>query len=164
MYPAFLHFSHSPSRLFRLTAMHFHDRFAEFLSASEIIEATPALLNDQRRRFVSSPDIVLQPNSVESVQKIMRFCFENRIRVTPQGGNTGLCGATVTTEGVLLNLSKLNRIRDINLADNSMTVEAGVILQMLKRQQPKPDDCFRSALPAKALAKSAAISPAMPAV
>ena len=65
--------------------MHLHDRFAEFLSASEIIEATPALLNDQRRRFVSSPDIVLQPNSVESVQKIMRFCFENRIRVTPQG-------------------------------------------------------------------------------
>ena len=58
--------------------MHLHDRFAEFLSASEIIEATPALLNDQRRRFVSSPDIVLQPNSVESVQKIMRFCFENR--------------------------------------------------------------------------------------
>ena len=109
--------------------MHLHDRFAEFLSASEIIEATPALLNDQRRRFISSPDIVLQPNSVESVQKIMRFCFENRIRVTPQGGNTGLCGATVTTEGVLLNLSKLNRIRDINLADNSMTVEAGVILQ-----------------------------------
>ena len=109
--------------------MHLHDRFAEFLSASEIIEATPALLNDQRHRFVSSPNIVLQPNSVESVQKIMRFCFENRIRVTPQGGNTGLCGATVTTEGVLLNLSKLNRIRDINLADNSMTVEAGVILQ-----------------------------------
>lgn len=64
--------------------MHLHDRFAEFLSASEIIEATPALLNDQRRRFTSSPDIVLQPNSVESVQKIMRFCFENRIRVTPQ--------------------------------------------------------------------------------
>ena len=53
MYPAFLHFSHSPSRLFLLTAMHLHDRFAEFLSASEIIEATPALLNDQRRRFVS---------------------------------------------------------------------------------------------------------------
>ena len=43
MYPAFLHFSHSPSRLFLLTAMHLHDRFAEFLSASEIIEATPAL-------------------------------------------------------------------------------------------------------------------------
>ena len=106
-FPTFPPDCHAPSR-----------PFAEFLSASEIIEATPALLNDQRRRFVSSPDIVLQPNSVESVQKIMRFCFENRIRVTPQGGNTGLCGATVTAEGVLLNLSKLNRIRDINLADN----------------------------------------------
>ena len=122
--------------------MHLHDRFAEFLFASEIIEATPALLNDQRRRFTSSPDIVLQPNSVESVQKIMRFCFENRIRVTPQGGNTGLCGATVTAEGVLLNLSKLNRIRDINLADNSMTVEAGVILQNAQKAADKAGRLF----------------------
>lgn len=152
MYPAFLHFSHSPSRLFLLTAMHLHDRFAEFLSASEIIEATPALLNDQRRRFVSSPDIVLQPNSVESVQKIMRFCFENRIRVTPQGGNTGLCGAAVTTTGVLLNLSKLNRIRDINLADNSMTVETGVICKCSKgssriRTTVSAQPCQRRLLP-----------------
>lgn len=104
-----------------------------FLSPDEIIEASPALLNDQRRRFVSTPDIVLQPKNVENVQKIMRFCFENRIPVTPQGGNTGLCGAAVSQSGVLLNLSKLNRIREINLADNSMTVEAGTILQNVQK-------------------------------
>ena len=144
--------------------MHLHDRFAEFLSASEIIEATPALLNDQRRRFVSSPDIVLQPNSVESVQKIMCFCFENRIRVTPQGGNTGLCGATVTTEGVLLNLSKLNRIRDINLADNSMTVEAGVILQNAQKAAAEAGRLFPLSLASEGSCQSAAISPVMPAV
>ena len=110
-----------------------YDRFLEFLSPAEILEATPALLNDQRRRFVSEPDIILQPHSIENVQKIMRFCFEHRIPVTPQGGNTGLCSAAVASGGVLLNLSKINRIREINLADNSITVEAGVILQNVQK-------------------------------
>ena len=110
-----------------------YDRFLEFLSPAEILEATPALLNDQRRRFVSEPDIILQPHSIENVQEIMRFCFEHCIPVTPQGGNTGLCGAAVASGGVLLNLSKINRIREINLADNSITVEAGVILQNVQK-------------------------------
>ncbi|MDU1535304.1 MAG: FAD-binding oxidoreductase, partial [Neisseria sp.] len=110
-----------------------YDRFLEFLSSAEILEATPALLNDQRRRFVSEPDIILQPHSIENVQEIMRFCFENRIPVTPQGGNTGLCGAAVASGGVLLNLSKISCIREINLADNSITVEAGVILQNVQK-------------------------------
>ena len=110
-----------------------YDRFLEFLSPAEILEATPALLNDQRRRFVSEPDIILQPHSIENVQEIMRFCFEHRIPVTPQGGNTGLCGAAVASGGVLLNLSKINRIREINLADNSITVEAGLILQNVQK-------------------------------
>ena len=110
-----------------------YDCFLEFLSPAEILEATPALLNDQRRRFVSEPDIILQPHSIENVQEIMRFCFEHRIPVTPQGGNTGLCGAAVASGGVLLNLSKIHRIREINLADNSITVEAGVILQNVQK-------------------------------
>lgn len=99
------------------------------LDAAEILEPTPALLNDQRRRFTATPDIIVQPHSVESVQKTLRFCFEHHIPVTPQGGNTGLCGAAVAHSGVLLSLSKLNRIRNLNLADNSITVEAGMILQ-----------------------------------
>ena len=62
-------------------------------------------------------------------KKSCGFVLGTRIPVTPQGGNTGLCGAAVASSGVLLNLSKINRIREINLADNSITVEAGVILQ-----------------------------------
>ena len=149
LYPAFLFFrrplpffaSHIRYIIFRthtqtilLPVMpNLYDRFLEFLSPAEILEATPALLNDQRRRFVSEPDIILQPHSIENVQEIMRFCFEHRIPVTPQGGNTGLCGAAVASSGVLLNLSKINRIREINLADNSITVEAGVILQNVQK-------------------------------
>lgn len=106
-----------------------NDAFSAFLTPAEILTGQESLLTDQRRRFTSSPDIVLQPYSVESVKKIMRFCFEHKIPVTPQGGNTGLCGAAVAKSGVLLNLSKLNRIRSVDLADSSITVEAGAVLQ-----------------------------------
>ena len=99
------------------------------LSPAEIPEDGSALLIDQRRRYTGSADIIVQPASVTSVQTVMRFCFEHRIPVTPQGGNTGLCGAAVPSRGVLLNLSKLNRIRRIELADNAITVDAGAVLQ-----------------------------------
>ena len=65
---------------------------------------------------------------MQSVQKIVRFCAARGITITPQGGNTGLVGGSVAQGGVLLNLSKLNRIRHVNLADNTITVDAGCIL------------------------------------
>ncbi|MCF7521373.1 FAD-binding oxidoreductase [Neisseria sp. ZJ106] len=116
--------------------------FHTFLKPSEILSLSDVQLADQRRRFTAAPDMVLQPHSVESVQKIMRHCFEQKIPVTPQGGNTGLCGAAVAQGGVLLNLSRLNRIREVNLADNSITVEAGCILQHVQEAADRADRLF----------------------
>lgn len=99
------------------------------LDASEIIDNPDALLTDQRRRYTGSAALTVQPKSVDSIRKIMRFCSEHKIPVTPQGGNTGLCGGAVPNGGILLNLSKLNRIRNINIADNAITVDAGCILK-----------------------------------
>ncbi|MGF6148245.1 Uncharacterized FAD-linked oxidoreductase Rv2280 [Kingella potus] len=103
-------------------------RLAALLAPDEISDNT-ALLTDQRRRYTGRADLLLLPRNTESVRKIMRFCFENCIPVTPQGGNTGLCGAAVPDGGVLLNLGRLNRIRAIDTADNALTAEAGCILQ-----------------------------------
>ncbi|QMT32943.1 FAD-binding oxidoreductase [Conchiformibius steedae DSM 2580] len=91
-----------------------------------------ALFIDQRRRYHSQNAIALMPDSVAGVQKIMRFCHENHISVTPQGGNTGLVGGSVAQGGVLLNLSRLNQIRRINLPDNAITVEAGCVLAQVQ--------------------------------
>ena len=104
-----------------------------FLSDAEIIEADDAFLLDQRRRYRGRADWVVQPASVENVQHVMRFCFEHGIAVTPQGGNTGLCGAAVPDGGLLLSLSRLNRIRSISLADNAITVDAGAVLQNVQQ-------------------------------
>lgn len=164
MYPAFIFpfFRRPPARCpNNMTNPDLYAQLRLFLDGNEITEPSPDLLTDQRRRFASSPDIVLQPRSVESVQNIMRFCFKHKIPVTPQGGNTGLCGAAVAENGVLLNLSKLNRIREINLADNSITVDAGAVLQNVQQAAAEAGRLFPRALPAKVRAKSAAISPAM---
>ncbi|WP_312266806.1 FAD-binding oxidoreductase [Neisseria sp.] len=112
------------------------------LKKSEIIDDAAALLIDQRRRYTGQADMVLQPDSVSSVQAIMKFCHEQHIAVTPQGGNTGLCGAAVPKGGVLLNLSRLNRIRQLNLADNAITVEAGCVLQAVQQAAAKADRLF----------------------
>ena len=112
------------------------------LKESEIVDDTAALLIDQRRRYTGQADMVVQPHSVAAVQAVMKFCHEHCIPVTPQGGNTGLCGAAVPAGGVLLNLSKLNRIRKLNLADNAITVEAGCILQTVQQAAADVDRLF----------------------
>ena len=112
------------------------------LKESEIVDDAAALLIDQRRRYTGQADMVVQPQSVAAVQAVMKFCHEHRIPVTPQGGNTGLCGAAVPAGGVLLNLSKLNRIRKLNLADNAITVEAGCILQTVQQAAADVDRLF----------------------
>lgn len=98
------------------------------LSPNELPSDTAPFLLDQRKRYTSTDCLVVQPNSVQSVQKIVRFCAARGITITPQGGNTGLVGGSVAQGGVLLNLSKLNHIRHVNLADNTITVDAGCIL------------------------------------
>ena len=99
-----------------------------FLSPAEFPADPAPFLLDQRKRYTSANCLVVQPMSVDSVQKIVRFCAANRIAITPQGGNTGTVGGSVAQSGVLLNLSKLNRIRSVNLADNTITVDSGCIL------------------------------------
>ncbi len=99
------------------------------LSQDEICADPSAYLLDRRRRYLSENVTVVQPKSVQSVRNLMRLCSQHGIAVTPQGGNTGLVGGSTAQGGIIVNLSRLNAIRDINIADNTITVEAGCILQ-----------------------------------
>ncbi|WP_274584610.1 FAD-binding oxidoreductase [Neisseria leonii] len=98
------------------------------LLAAHEYGSNEAWLTDQRGRYTGRADVMVVPDSVASVQKLMRYCFTHGINVTPQGGNTGLCGGAVPEGGVLLNLSRLNRIRQVSVADNALTAEAGCVL------------------------------------
>lgn len=89
---------------------------------------------DWRGKFKGSSDIIFFPKSVSSIIKIIKFCFNKNIPIVPQGGNTSLVGGSVPrlNKGeIILNLSKLNKIREIDTISNTITVESGCILQTI---------------------------------
>ena len=102
------------------------------LGENEIAADPTPYQTDQRRRYFSPDTVVALPASVAAVQALVRFCRERGITLTPQGGNTGLVGGSCADGGVILNLSRINRIRRIDLADNAVTVEAGCVLDTLR--------------------------------
>jgi FAD/FMN-containing dehydrogenase len=93
------------------------------------------LLVDHHGRYHGHALAVAQPASLAEVAALVCWCNEHRIGLVPQGGNTGYCGAaTPDTSGrqVLLLLRRMNRIRQIDAANFSMTAEAGCVLATLQ--------------------------------
>ena len=73
------------------------------------------------------PWIVVLPETVEQVRAVMRVCRENRVPLVPRGAGTGLSGgARPSSDGVLLGLSKLSRIIEIDPDNRIARVEPGV--------------------------------------
>jgi glycolate oxidase len=79
------------------------------------------------------PDAVVFPGSAAEISQILRLANEYRVPVTPRGAGTGRSGGAVPVKGgVVLVLTRLNRILEINRADLVAVVEPGVILGRLK--------------------------------
>src|SRR5690348_15625862 len=79
------------------------------------------------------PDAVALPRSAKSVSAILRFANKHRIPVTPRGAGYGYVGGAVPIQGgVVLSMAKMNRIKEINVADFVAVVEAGVITKDLQ--------------------------------
>jgi D-lactate dehydrogenase (cytochrome) len=90
---------------------------------------------DWRKRWSGKAIGVAQPDSTDDVAKVVRWCAENNVPIVPQGGNTGMSGACVPDDSgraLVLSLTRLNRVRAIDPLNNTMTAEAGCILQNLQ--------------------------------
>ncbi len=75
------------------------------------------------------PDLAVQPRSTEEVAAVMKICYDNNIPVTPRGAGTGLAGGAVPVfGGVLIDISKMNRIISYDLENFVVNIEAGVLL------------------------------------
>ena len=84
-----------------------------------------------RDRYVGDAACVLCPGNTQDVSKIISIAYKENIAIVPQGGNTGLVGGQIPDRSeaqIVLNLSRLNKVRDISKDNNSMTLEAGVTL------------------------------------
>ncbi|MFJ4617799.1 FAD-binding oxidoreductase [Streptomyces sp. NPDC088812] len=81
-----------------------------------------------------SPAVVVLPRTVEQVQHVLRTATELRVPVVPQGARTGLSGAANATDGcVVLSLTKMDRILEIDPVDRIAVVEPGVVNAALSR-------------------------------
>jgi FAD/FMN-containing dehydrogenase len=90
---------------------------------------------DWRRRWRGKALAVVRPGSTEEVATVMSLCAQHGTAVVPQGGNTGLVGGGVPDDSgtqVLLSLQRLNRVREIDAANLTLTAEAGCVLQALQ--------------------------------
>jgi FAD/FMN-containing dehydrogenase len=79
---------------------------------------------------------VLRPASTEQVATVVRLCREAGVALVPQGGNTGLAGGAVpgsSGDEVVVSLTRLRAVRDVDPVADTMTVEAGVVLAEAQR-------------------------------
>ncbi|PVU93484.1 hypothetical protein BB559_003269 [Furculomyces boomerangus] len=83
--------------------------------------------------YSGSSKIVLFPETTHHVSKIMEYCNSNTIPVVPQGGNSGVQGASIPVfDEVILNMSKMNKIRSLDTDSGALVCDAGCILENLE--------------------------------
>jgi len=96
-------------------------------------EALDSYSHDETEDLVFSPEIILLPTTSQQVSEILKYCNDNLIPVTPQGARTGLSGGALPLfGGVALSMEKFNKILEIDTLNGQVTVEPGVITQLIQ--------------------------------
>jgi FAD/FMN-containing dehydrogenase len=113
------------------------DELCDIVGASQVLDGgdLSAYEVDWRRRYHGKARLVVRPGSGEETAAVVRACARAGVALVPQGGNTGLVGGSVPDSSgtqVLLSLVRLNRVRAIDAANLTMTVEAGCVLQAVQ--------------------------------
>jgi len=107
-------------------------------------------LTEERDLFHGRSPLVLRPGSTAEVSAICKLANEHRVALVPQGGNTGLVGGQTPHNGeVVVSMRRLDKIRDIDTASNTMTCEAGVVLQIAQQRASEVDRLFPLSLGAE---------------
>ncbi len=116
---------------------------------------------DWRKRYFGKPLAVVKPASTGEVAAVMRLCAQTRTAVVPQGGNTSLCGGATPLAAedasrllpgsaqIVLNLSRMNRVRAVDTVNNTITAEAGCVLANLQQAAADADRLFPLSLAAE---------------
>ena len=115
-----------------------------------------AFTQDWRKRAHGKALAVLRPGSTDEVAAIVKACAQHQaatgVSLVPQGGNTGLAVGSVPDDSgrqIVLSLTRMNAVRDIDSANLTMTVEAGCILQSLQEAAEEAGFLFPLSLAAE---------------
>ncbi|QFR31776.1 FAD-binding oxidoreductase [Ancylobacter sp. TS-1] len=85
-------------------------------------------LREERGLYQGMTPAVLRPGTTEEVAFVVETCAQAGVAIVPQSGNTGLVGGQMPFGEVLVSLARLDRVRQVDPVDMTMTVEAGCIL------------------------------------
>lgn len=91
--------------------------------------------HDETEDLTFFPELILLPETTTEVAKIMAYCNENLIPVTPSGARTGLSGGALATHGgIILSMERFNKILQVDTDNLQVTTEPGVITQVLQEK------------------------------
>jgi FAD/FMN-containing dehydrogenase len=102
-------------------------------------------LRDERGYYTGTTPMIVRPATTEEVASVVSICNQTHTPIVPQGGNTGLCGGATPYEHggeVLMSLTRMNKVRDIDVLNYAITVEAGVILADVQKAADDVDRYF----------------------
>jgi FAD/FMN-containing dehydrogenase len=135
-----LHPHPAPADLIRRLAAVVGDRYV----LTDAGDMHPYLI-EQRDLWFGKAPCVVRPGSTAEVAAILKICHETNTAVVPQGGNTGLVGGQTPDESgaqIVLSLNRMDKVREVDTASNTMTVEAGMTLLRLQEAADAQDRLF----------------------
>ena len=109
------------------------------VGAANVLSApqdTRPYFTDWRRQYTGSAECVVRPANTAEVARVVELCAAQGVAIVPQGGNTGLSGGSVPTgkgREIVLALGRMNRIRELDRLNDTITVEAGCVLANVQR-------------------------------
>ena len=107
-------------------------------------------LIEGRGLYHGRTSMMLRPGSVSEVQAILKLANETKTPLVPQGGNTGLVGGQIPSDGeLILSLTRLDKIREVDAGSNTMTCDAGVVLAKAQDAAAAVDRLFPLSLGAE---------------
>ncbi len=133
----------------------FFAELTQAVGAKAVLTAAEDLsphLQEMRGLYLGDAPCVVKPASTEEVAAVVKICAAHGMAVVPQGGNTGLVGGGIpitSDKAIVLSLSRMNRIRNIDATNYTMTVEAGCILQNIQAAADEADRLFPLSLGAE---------------
>ena len=127
----------------------------DIVGAAHVLTAsqdTRPYFTDWRRQYTGSAECVVRPASTAEVARVVELCAAHAVAIVPQGGNTGLSGGSVPTgkgREIVLALGRMNRIRELDRLNDTITVEAGCVLANVQRAADEAGRLFALSLAAE---------------
>src|SRR5918999_1100550 len=119
--------------------MSLQKRLADIVGAANVLTAaedTKPYFTDWRKQYTASAECVVRPATTQEVSQVVSVCAAEGVAIVPQGGNTGLVGGSVPTGArreLVLPLARMNRIRAVDVLNDTISVEAGCVLAAVQK-------------------------------